>query len=108
MMLSASGLTAGLVSTLLILLPTPPAKVTRHEAKVRTFAALLRLTELRPDVSDATHANITVGSCKRLTANGWVCKGGLYPVAFSGIDGSVCSYIVMVTASRTRLKETGC
>lgn len=109
MVSTLSGLTASLIAVVVTLpLPPPPAKLTRHEAKVRTFAALLRETEKAADSADATHASITVGSCKRISSGAWVCKGRLYPVVFSGIGGDTCSYVATVTSSRVRLSGVGC
>jgi len=107
MVSAVPALTASLVAVVIVN-PLSQAKLTRHEAKVRTFAALLKETELPADSADATHASITVGGCKRISSGTWVCKGSLYPVAFSGIDGSTCSYTVMVTRSRTRLTPVDC
>jgi hypothetical protein len=89
------------------LLAPASAPVTRHDAKIRSFKALLHMTEQRPDVTDATHASITIGSCHRV-ANAFSCEGELYPVAFSGIDGSRCSYRILVFAHSLRLREIAC
>lgn len=82
-------------------------QVTRHQAKARTFAALLRITERAPDVADATLASITVDQCKRV-GSGWLCHGSLYPVAFSGIDGSTCPIVVIVYPHSTHVRESQC
>jgi hypothetical protein len=86
---------------------TESLAVTRHEAKIRTFEALLRQTELPPDVSDATHADITVQGCIR-KSYGFRCRGALHPVAFSGIDGSTCHYYVRIFPRTTHLVESTC
>jgi hypothetical protein len=81
--------------------------LTRHDAKVRTFKVLLKETEQRPDVSDATHADITVAGCKRHGA-GFLCKGSLYPVSFSGIPDSTCNFIVVVYPHTTHTTVGDC
>lgn len=98
-----------LAGAALVALALAPASSlpSRHEAKVRTFRALLALTEERPDVVDATHAAVTVAGCAR-RRYGWLCNGSLAPVAFSGITGSTCRYVVRVSRSSARLAERGC
>lgn len=86
---------------------TISSSLTRHDAKVRTFKALLRLTEAPPDVVDATHAVISVAGCRR-TDYGFRCRGSLSPVDMSGIPGSTCYYIVRVYSKTTHLVESGC
>lgn len=83
----------------------PP--LTRHDAKVRTFKALLHVTELAPDVTDASHAAVTVAGCRRVT-NGFRCVGSLAPVAMSGIPGLTCVYIVNVYKHSTRMNDGDC
>lgn len=82
-------------------------KLTRHDAKVRTFKILLRETEKPADASDATHAAITVEGCRRLTG-AFRCRGYLYPVAFSGISGSRCRFTVTVFKHSTRVVQSAC
>jgi hypothetical protein len=94
------------VAALISLTGAPPAGIdaplTRHAAKIRTFEALLRITEQPPDTTDATRAAITVAGCRRLNA-GYLCHGTLTPVAFSGIDGTSCHYVVAVYPHATRV-----
>lgn len=87
--------------------PASPASVTRHDAKVRTFKALLRETEKPADASDATNAAITVAGCRRV-GSGFLCRGSLSPVAFSGIDGATCRFAVAVYPHSTRVKVGVC
>jgi hypothetical protein len=97
-----------LATTALITAPaTTGSQVTLHQAKVRTFRALLAITERRPDAADATRANVTVQQCKRSGA-GYLCHGTLAPVAFSGIDGSTCPFLVYVTPTRTHVTDSPC
>lgn len=81
--------------------------LSRHDAKIRTFKALLRQTEQPPDAADATHAAITVAGCRRLGA-GYLCRGSLSPVAFSGIPGNTCTFIVAVYPHSTRMGDGTC
>lgn len=101
------GLLAVVVALGLASSVTTRSPMTRHDAKIRTFKALLHETELPPDAADATHASITVAGCRR-TMFGFRCRGSLAPVAFSGIDGSTCRYIVRVYPKTTHLVESGC
>jgi hypothetical protein len=82
-------------------------RLTQRTAKIRTFKALLRVTEEAPDVADATHAAITVGSCRK-SGNAYICKGSLAPVAFSGIPGLTCPYTVVVYPITTKVKDGDC
>lgn len=81
--------------------------LTQRDAKIRTFRALLAITEVRPDAADATHAAVTVSACRRIPG-GWACRGSLSPVAFSGIGGSTCLYTVYVHRTRTRVVDGPC
>lgn len=80
--------------------------LTRHVAKVKTFTALLRITEERPDAADATRAAITVGSCRRV-GSGYLCRGSLKPVSFSGIDGTTCTFTVAVYPHSVKVTPIG-
>lgn len=79
---------------------------TKRQAKLRTFAALLAMTETRPDSIDATHAAITVGSCRGV-GGGWRCNARLSPLLISGII-SRCRYSVGIYSRRVDVKLTAC
>jgi len=99
--LLAVALIGGLSSTV----AAPP--LTQRDAKVRTFKALLHMTEERPDAIDATRSAITVGGCERRTY-GFRCHGALSPVLISGIVAPICEYRVFVFKHSTRVSDTNC
>lgn len=82
----------------MIALALVAATISLHQAKVQTFAALLRITEERPDVVNTTPAAIVVGACHRRRP-GWLCDGALDGALIDGYPTRLC-YRVRVRAGR--------
>jgi len=98
---------AALVSVLTLTLTPAGSTLSRHDAKLRTFDALLKMTERTPDQIDVTHSAITVAGCAR-TSYGFRCRGVLNPTLQSGILTGPCSYVVRVYAKRTDVELDIC
>jgi hypothetical protein len=82
------------------------ATVSRHQAKTRTFAYMLRQTEKVPDSIDVTQAAITVGQCHRINA-GMRCETTLDPVLDSGLLTREC-FTVDVYPHSTKARPATC
>lgn len=83
------------------------ASLSLHTARIESFAALDRITEITPDAIDATQAVVSVGRCTRITG-GWSCKGMLAPVLESGIVTTECYRVRVRLHHRPRTDGIDC